>query len=234
MDIKFDELNNQLNFKPTFQEDWALITNSDLTDIKINFDSKLKLPKQIKMISRINEFGLTGCITIHKSKFKNTSIEANGKNTKCEDIINLVNSDGKINKIFIQNGSADGLDIDFSQLEIDVLNVAGSPNDCADFSKGVYEVKLVNMQECGDKAISIGEKSIFQSDNIKIYSSNIGISSKDSSKTYVDVFVANSVETCAEAYQKKQEFFGSKIIFKNLTCPKNNFYLDKNSNINEL
>ena len=234
MDIKFDELNSELNFKPTSQGDWALITKSDLTGIKINFNSKLELAKESKKASRINEFGLTGCITIHKSIFDDTSIEANGKNTKCEDVINIINANGKINKILVQSGSADGLDIDFSNLEIDLLNVTSSINDCADFSEGIYYIKHANFQDCGDKAISVGEQSRFKNENIVINNANIGVSSKDSSKTYLNALIMNNVQTCIEAYQKKQEFYGARVTFKNLNCPKNTFYSDTNSYINEL
>ena len=54
-------------------------------------------------------------------------------------------------------------------------------NDCIDFSYGLYRVKKIKIEKCGDKGISVGEKSIFKINNAEINFSNIGIAVKDSS-----------------------------------------------------
>ena len=61
-------------------------------------------------------------------------------------------------------------------------------------------------KHCGDKGISIGEMSSFVGNNINVENSNIGISVKDFSKSFIKVYKASSVDICVE--QKKQEFGG--------------------------
>ena len=56
-----------------------------------------------------------------------------------------------------------------------------------DFSKGKYVINSVDVSNCGDKGISVGEQSHFEALNVKIYNANIGISSKDSSSSFIDL-----------------------------------------------
>ena len=90
-------------------------------------------------------------------------------------------------------------------------------NDCIDFSRGIYKVKFLNVNLCGDKGVSIGEKSKVKLDNVIIKSSNIGIASKDSSETSINNSLIDTTKYCVSAYNKKQEFFGSLVILKNNT-----------------
>ena len=56
-----------------------------------------------------------------------------------------------------------------------------STNDCADFSYGKYELKNLKLIDCGDKAVSLGETSIVEINNININKADTGIATKDSS-----------------------------------------------------
>ena len=168
----------------------------------------------------INNTILTGCLTFANMKVEKLLI--NAINSSCEDTINFINVTGQINKISIINSFSDALDIDFSSLKIDEINIELALNDCADFSAGKYKLGTVNLKSCGDKAISVGEKSLVEVDNLFAYNSNFGIASKDSSIVDIENVELKYLETCYAAYKKKQEFYGGIISIKNAKC--SNYY----------
>ena len=47
---------------------------------------------------------------------------------------------GSFAEIDIKNSLSDGLDIDFSDVQIDKINIFSSGNDCVDFSSGNYKL----------------------------------------------------------------------------------------------
>ena len=175
---------------------------------------------------------LTGCINIYKAKLINVSFEV--RDTYCEDALNIIKSNGEVKNIIVHNSFSDGLDIDFSDLRIDSLLVSNALNDCVDVSQGNYQIKSGFLKDCGDKAISIGEKSLFVAKDIVINQANIGIASKDSSDSLVDSLSIKKTNICAEAFQKKQEFFGAKLQVNNLLCNAEAVNKDKNSFITVL
>ena len=112
-------------------------------------------------------------------KFYN--VEIKGDKGACEDTINLINSIGEINEIEITNAFSDALDLDFSKVDINKVMINKSNNDCADFSFGNYNIEKFNLNNCGDKALSVGERSILNTSEIIIKNSKMGIASKDGS-----------------------------------------------------
>ena len=112
-------------------------------------------------------------------KVENVLINAN--DSSCEDTINLINVKGSISEVNIKNSFSDGLDIDFSEVEIDRIKIDSSKNDCVDFSAGNYKINLLDLKNCGDKALSVGEKSFLTLNKIIAKNSSIGVASKDSS-----------------------------------------------------
>ena len=205
--------------------DWVLFKNSKIGNWHIKFKG-VEPNKNIILDSRFNEIGLTGCLNFYKTVFKNTRISTD--DGQCEDSLNLIKSKGNINNIEINNGFADAIDIDFSNIYINYIKVNNSKNDCIDFSLGKYNINYANLKKCGDKGISIGENSYFKINNLEINKSLIGLSVKDLSLAEVNqAFIYNS-NICVESKQKKQEFGGSKIILKSIKCP-GQFFKDENS-----
>ena len=85
-------------------------------------------------------------------------------------------------------------------------------------SSGKYIINEINVQNCNDKGISIGENSISEMTNISINNSEFGIAIKDSSEMKSEnVKVENSI-LCISIYRKKQEFGPSYAWIKNLEC----------------
>ena len=164
----------------------------------------------------INQNGLTGCLNLIDLDIKNINIEI--KNANCEDAINIIRSKGHIKTFKSIESTNDSLDMDFSNITIDDLVIKNSGNDCVDLSFGNYIIKTAKINYCGDKGISVGEKSTLYSNLTIIKNSNIGIAAKDSSiAKFSDVNFEN-VKTCLTAYKKKQEFNGGVIKLKKIKC----------------
>mgnify|MGYP001177674559 CR=1 FL=1 len=68
----------------------------------------------------------------------------------------------------IENSISDALDIDFSHINIDQVVIENAKNDCLDLSYGNYLVNKINLKNCGDKGISVGEKSNAIFNEVKI------------------------------------------------------------------
>jgi len=231
IDFNFDETNNQLNIYQIKLGSKAFFSEGSIKNISINFYAQKNDENLEIMNFPIDENNLTGCLSLINLNIENVSININGSN--CEDSLNLINVKGNIKQININNSYSDGLDIDFSNVFIDNINVISSRNDCVDFSSGNYKLNKLVLNECGDKGLSIGEKSYLELNQITIDNSNIGIASKDSSFSKVDNAQIQNTETCVAAYNKKQEFYGSLIEIKNIKCENfvKKIYVDKSSKI---
>ena len=231
-DIEY-ELDNKNSLLKIYQKNKngrAFFVDGNIKNIKIIFSGYSK-NLNITDSNRIDKKTLTGCLTFFKSNFENTTLETS--NSNCEDGINLVKSSGNISKIISKNSLYDGVDIDFSSLSIKKIEINNSLNDCLDFSFGSYYVKNLELNHCGDKGISVGEKSIAKFKVANISNSNMGIASKDSSS--VNVVTSNIFNTkiCISAYRKKQEFAGAFLKIVNLNCEnyQKKVNIDKNSKI---
>ena len=140
------------------------------------------------------------------------------KNGYCEDAVNIISSKGNIKKIIIENSISDGLDVDFSNVLFDNIEIYNSLNDCADFSFGNYHINKILVIKCGDKGISIGEKSEIEIAKSFVNESSIGISVKDFSQLNLGYLESVKTDICLEAKQKKQEFGGAIILFSENKC----------------
>ena len=235
--VSFDAKKKILEIKLNNFEDWALLLNSSLEDIEIKTSSNfLNTESPIIEERKINARGLSGCVSFYSSYFNRTKIISNHETNSCEDAINIINSRGNIAEIKIIGSLSDGLDIDFSDITIDSLMINSVGNDCADFSKGNYELGSVTLLNCGDKGISIGEQSTIAIKDLYVNNANIGIASKDSSISSIQKFHITNTDVCVDVFQKKQEFFGSTLLLGNYKCDSNKIFTDNNSNIfyNEL
>ena len=230
--IFFDNESKNLNIELISKDSWVLIHESNLANIHVNFTANfLREDDLANKIDRVNGRGLSGCISFFKTHFDKTLITATNLSHECEDTVNIINSLGNISELMINGSYSDALDIDFSNISIDLLKIKNAKNDCVDFSKGSYVLGDVFLFNCGDKAISIGEQSLFSANLVSIDHSNIGVASKDSSISKISKFHIQNSKICVDAYQKKQEFFGSVISFNQLNC--NSFLIrnDKNSKV---
>ena len=227
LDINYS--NKKIFISQQNHDDWLIFKNLNLENWEIYFNGASSYKKTVKQ--RFNEFGITGCLNFYKVEFNDSSLEY--KNGYCEDSINIVSSKGTIKKIIIENSISDGLDVDFSELLLNYVKINNSLNDCADFSFGDYFINDISVLNCGDKGISIGEKSKIEILNTFVSDSHIGISVKDFSQLNLGLLNSANTNICLEAKQKKQEFGGALISFSNNNCDSNNS-LDFNSIIKKI
>ena len=229
--VIFDKSTRKLTLIQSRYDDWFLLKNGSLDNIKIELRGKVPNREQIKILEksqRFNLHGLTGCVSFYQINFNNVTLSA--KSGGCEDSINILNSTGTIKKISIADAYADALDIDFSNLILSNLAIKQAGNDCVDVSAGKYQIARGIFEDCGDKAISVGEASKLKATHVTIENAHIGISSKDSSNAKIDKFQAKNTKICGEAFKKKQEFFGAVLEIAHPQC-KGKYSADKNSTI---
>jgi len=211
--ILIDKSNRILNIFIDEVNQKALINGDGaLSNWKINIDSSVKE----QLSSRQDSLLLTGCLTISGIEVDNLVISSN--NQHCEDAVNLIRTSGNVKSLIIQNSMKDGFDVDYSILDIIDIEITNSGNDCLDLSGGQYTLNLINISECSDKGISVGENSLVSMSEVSIINSFIAIAMKDSSKVTIKDLYSQNVEVCIAMYRKKQEFGPSFGLIKNNMC----------------
>jgi len=214
IEFNYNKDKNEFNIFQLKPEARAYFINSNITNLDIsfngfkNFDDLFFYPFDLK--------GLTGCLTFFNSNFKNVNLKSQDSN--CEDSINMVKVRGQINNVNISNSYLDGLDIDFSNIDIKKISINDSKNDCVDVSAGKYNFSILELSNCGDKGLSVGEQSEIIIKNIVINNTDLGIAVKDGSIANIFNAKIKDVDTCLGAYNKKQEFSGGYINIGELTC----------------
>ena len=225
--VSISETAKVLKFVQTYPNDWALIQDANLNDWTIVFQGvKKKSANDFPSEQNFNEYGLTGCLNFYKTTFQSTKIDVS--DGFCEDSVNIIASHGTIDYILAKNAFSDGIDIDFSKISLGEVNVQNAGNDCIDVSGGNYDVDALDLLNCKDKGVSVGEKSEFFAEKIMLTGANIGISSKDYSKTKILEVITKKVVQCIEVKQKKQEFGGALLWLGKIVCT-GDWDVDKNS-----
>lgn len=214
------ELNEEkkiLKFMQTDSSDWVLISNGDLSQWKVEFNGVNSNSKSVDPFAqRFNDHGLTGCLSIYESIVNDSTFSINGGG--CEDSINFISSFGENIILDIKNAMADAVDADFSNLSFKSVNIINAGNDCFDVSGGKYELHNANLENCMDKALSVGEKSTLRANYLSVKNTNIAISAKDLSKVLISTLDAKNINLCAEVKRKKQEFGGARLEINNQKC----------------
>ncbi len=193
----------------------VIIHDSKLKDFNIKFHNNFN-----NLYSKeTNFFGITGCLLISDTYLDNIVIEGSG--SACEDSVNLLRTNGNIKLLKILNSAYDAIDADFSNLNFKKIIVDKSGNDCLDLSYGEYNVSNVLITNCGDKGISVGEKSLLKLESGVVKDVKIGVASKDQSLTNLkDLKIINFNDKCFSKYQKKQEFGMGELFHENVFCDK--------------
>jgi hypothetical protein len=150
-------------------------------------------------------------------------------NNHSEDALNIVQSNGLISNILIQNTHSDGLDVDFSDVQISNSNFhhigSQSGADALDFSKSKIRIKNVHVKNVSDKGVSAGENSRVEIDGLKVEKALVGVASKDGSIvdihniSLVDIGIADTM-----AYTKKKGYTEASMKIESLTSDLNIHY----------
>ncbi len=177
--------------------------------IYVNNAPGLSLINNTKIISTKNfehdGIYLTGGINFYKSdvKIAYTKILDN----KCEDAINIINSQFKISNLEVKNTLSDGIDSDFSNGSI--INslfedIGGDAIDTSGSKVSIIKTKIYNVK---DKGLSAGENSKINIDRLEIDLSAYGLVSKDLSLVEgKKIKISNSLKFDVMAFEKKNHF----------------------------
>ena len=215
--IDYKEEDKILNIYQINPDARAYFLDGDIENLNIKFVGLEPIIKEDNFKDPIiNENGLTGCLSFINMSINLISIQAS--KGSCEDTINLINTNGIMKSVQVQDAYSDGIDFDFSNINLQNLKIKSSNNDCADFSYGNYSIDKVDLSNCGDKAISVGEKSNLKVNEILVLNSDTGVASKDGSIVNIKKNNFKNLNICLSAYNKKQEFFGGYIKVENFLC----------------
>jgi hypothetical protein len=160
--------------------------------------------------TRQGYFGMTGCLSFYESDVDIKNVEF--IDAQCEDALNIVKADFTIENMLIDGARADAFDSDFSVGTIKNSRFVASGNDGVDVSGTQLTLQNITMEQIGDKAVSVGEKSTLNAREIKIDGAVLGLVSKDLSKAealYVEF--ENIRGTALMTYIKKAEYGPSQI-----------------------
>jgi hypothetical protein len=167
----------------------------------------------------LNDWNLTAGVTFYHASavLKNVSFFGN----LCEDALNIVHSDFKLDHVHIKNALSDGFDSDFSKGTViegrfeDIGSIGGG--DAIDVSGTTIDITKTRFKNIQDKAVSVGEKSIVQATQLLIESSAVGVVSKDSSRVFLTNSVIRESKIAAMmAYTKKKQFGPATITAENV------------------
>ena len=81
-----------------------------------------------------------------------------------------------------------------------------------------YKLKNINLSNCGDKGLSVGEKSSLFLDKIEVNKADTGIAVKDSSNATIKYLDVKNATNCINLYRKKQEFAGAIANLRFINC----------------
>lgn len=190
---------------------------------------------------------LPSSLTFYNSKvvINNTMFQSNYAG---DDYINFFYSDFKIDNSNFEKVKSDAVDSDFSSGSISNSNFKLIGNDAIDFSGSNVSLFNLNFYKINDKAISVGENSNINANNLKIFDSEIGIVVKDGSSVITKnvLFENNMVNYCS--FMKKNFYdypilnirdtilIGTNLIEENtiLKTSNNNITVEKLKNVEDL
>jgi len=223
--VEIDSKNKKIKIEQTSNAGRAIITGERLEGWDVAFKGSHNIINKIPK----DHLGLTGCLTLLDIEV--IDINLSSEDSTCEDSINFIRVKGDVKTVNILNSISDALDIDFSDININLVEIRNAKNDCLDFSYGNYLVNKINLKNCGDKGISIGEKSNAVFKEVTIDHSNIAIAAKDTSFVEVKNSEIFHSPICFSAYRKKQEFAGAKIKILQTNCNNKQLFVQEGSKI---
>jgi hypothetical protein len=193
------------------------------------------------LVEKTSEFkipfiNLTGGVTFYKSNVEirdSMFVDSFG-----EDALNIIHSDMHLENITIANTFSDAFDGDFvtgSVVNSNFYNIGyGGGGDAVDVSGSKISINGGEFLNIDDKAISIGEASNAQIQNILVKNSGIAIASKDASiVNATNLDLDNSNKYLFMSYMKKPVYGGAQIIIQDFKFDKsqNNFAAQTGSSL---
>ena len=145
---------------------------------------------------------------------------------KGEDGLNIISSDFAISNLQIIDTLSDGFDCDFCTGEImgglfEDIGTAGG-GDAVDVSTSNISLNGTRFLNVDDKALSVGEASQVQAENLIIDACGTGAAAKDGSRLDIaNSSISNSRISALMAYIKKPEFGIAEVVARNMVMEGN-------------
>ncbi len=229
--IFYDDKEKRISVALKNKYDKIIFYKNKIKNLKINISGPDKL-ETIDFKRDKNMLG--GCINFVKSEIINLNIEIN--NANCAKAIEIIQSYGNIETIYINSAAFDALDAEMSELNFNHINILNVNGDCIGFKRGSYKIKKAKLQNCSDKAISYGEHSDGEIDKLYVKNSKVGLYVKDSSKLNLLSYRSLNNQYCIMLINLKKNYFGSILNLKedNFKCNKKEIFYDNFSQLNFL
>ena len=177
--------------------------------------------------------GLTAGVTFYKS---NVAIShSQFLHSFAEDALNIVNAQFAIEHILIDGGASDGLDVEFGEGEIDNSRFVNLGGDGLDFAGSKVRVSSSYFAHIKDKAVSVGEASKANLQDLQIENVLTGITSKDGSVTKgTNITISHASQNALTTYSRKTFYDSPSLTLTGVILKENenNFLRHKDSTMN--
>ena len=157
-----------------------------------------------------NGFWLTGGVTLYQ--VQGTMKHCRFLNSQAEDALNIINCDNlELAHLQFSNCQSDGLDIDFSKVNLSdsrFYNIRGDGLDCSGSTITAEELTFADIV---DKAISIGENTHCSLRQVQIARAGIGMAVKDGSRAILEDATIEDSEIGLAVFRKKPEYDSARL-----------------------
>ena len=179
------------------------IFNSEDSISSINYVNFSNLSNPSIPLSRY-----TGSVNGYGGKFEIKNSKIMGGNS--EDQLNIVNAKIAISNLDFQNAKSDSFDCDFCKGFVSKMKFNKVNGDALDLSGSNLNISEISISSVADKAISIGENSHVELNNIFIENVSTGVAVKDASVVEIeDIELKNIFNDAFMTYVKKPFFKGT-------------------------
>ncbi len=167
-----------------------------------------------------NGWNLTGGVNFYEADIQMKEVTLMGNRT--EDALNIVRSKFELDSVSIKNAASDAFDSDFSNGFVrggmyENIGHSGGGGDGIDVSGSEVTVTGTVFKNISDKALSVGEKSIMNANNISIERVGVGAVSKDGSHlTLTDAKISFAKIAGLMTYIKKSEYGAGTLVARNV------------------
>ena len=170
----------------------------------------------------INGIYYSGMLAIHNGNGEVSYSEF--RKNYGDDALNIQGGNIHVYSNLFEETFSDGIDVDFTSKEAGVegntfKNIGG---DAIDLSWSDIIVSKNIIEGCGDKGVSVGERSNPKITENSITNCNIGVAIKDQSQAIISNNKFTQNKTALSLYQKKEIFGGGEVTLEN------NIFLNNN------
>jgi hypothetical protein len=150
----------------------------------------------------VDNITYTGMLSIHDTEDIRLDGIIGEANARVDDMIHVVYGRNIVFRDFEFRGAlSDAVDIDISTVRFEGGRIVDAGNDAIDLMTSRALISSVDLENSGDKGISVGENSRASVWNVRLHKNAIGIEAKDSSEVNVmhTDFIANAKQINAYA-----------------------------------